>query len=121
MAYGHFTLTLPGIAGIALTLGMAIDANVLILERLREEMRAGKTARLSIDAAYDKAWSAILDSNLTTLIAAVFLFQFGTGPIKGFAVTLTIGLVSSMFTAITATKMIYELLFRERIIESIKL
>jgi protein-export membrane protein SecD len=121
MAYGHFTLTLPGIAGIALTLGMAIDANVLILERLREEMHAGKTARLSIDAAYDKAWSAILDSNLTTLIAAVFLFQFGTGPIKGFAVTLTIGLVISMFTAITVTKMIYEFLFRERIIESIKL
>lgn len=121
MAYFHFTLTLPGIAGIALTLGMAVDANVLILERIREELAAGKTARLALDAGYQKAFSAIFDSNLTTLIAAIFLFQFGTGPIKGFAVTLTLGLVISMFTAIVVTKMLYDFMFQERIIESIKL
>ncbi len=121
MAYFHFTLTLPGIAGIALTLGMAVDANVLILERIREELAARKTARLALDAGYQKAFTTILDSNLTTLIAAIFLFQFGTGPIKGFAVTLTIGIAISMFTAITVTKLIYEFLFRERIIETIKI
>jgi protein-export membrane protein SecD len=111
MAYLHATLTLPGIAGIILSLGMAVDANVLILERARDELRAGKTPRLAIDAGYSKAFSAILDSNLTTLVAAVFLFQFGTGPIKGFAVTLTLGIIISMFTAITVTKVIYDLLF----------
>ena len=121
MAYFHFTLTLPGIAGIALTLGMAVDANVLILERIREELAAGKTARLALDAGYQKAMTAIMDSNITTLIAALFLFQFGTGPVKGFAVTLTIGLTISMFTAIVVTKMIYDFLFQERIIETIKL
>jgi len=120
MASLHSTLTLPGIAGIALTLGMAVDANVLILERVRDELAAGKTTRLAIDAGYEKAFSAIIDSNITTLIAAALLFQFGTGPIKGFAVTLTIGIVISMFTAITVTKMIYEILFREHIIETVK-
>ncbi|HBU68826.1 MAG TPA: protein translocase subunit SecD [Elusimicrobia bacterium] len=121
MASLHSTLTLPGIAGIALTLGMAVDANVLILERIREELKAGKTTRLALDAGYDKAFVTILDSNLTTLIAALFLFQFGTGPIKGFAVTLTIGIIISMFTAIMVTRMIYDLLFREQIIDTIKL
>lgn len=121
MAGFHATLTLPGIAGIALTLGMAVDANVLILERIREELKMGKTTRLAVDAGYDKAFVTILDSNLTTLIAAVFLFQFGTGPLKGFAVTLTVGIVVSMFTAITVTRMIYDLLFQERIIGKIKL
>lgn len=121
MASFHATLTLPGIAGIALTLGMAVDANVLILERLRDELKAGKTPRLALDAGYDKAFVTILDSNLTTLIAAVFLFQFGTGPIKGFAVTLTIGIVVSMFTAITVTRMIYDVLFQERIMTNIKI
>jgi protein-export membrane protein SecD len=119
MAMLHATLTLPGIAGIGLTLGMAVDANVLILERIREELKLGKTVRLAVDAGYQKAFVTILDSNLTTLIAAVFLFQFGTGPIKGFAVTLTIGLIISMFTAITVTKTIYEVLFNEKIIEKI--
>jgi SecD/SecF fusion protein len=102
------TLTLPGIAGIALSLGMAVDANVLINERIREEMAAGKTLRSAITNGYDKAFSAIFDSNLTTLIAAFLLFQFGTGPIRGFAVTLTIGLVSSLFTAIVVTRTIFE-------------
>lgn len=120
MAYLHATLTLPGIAGIILSLGMAVDANVLILERTRDELKAGKTSRLAIEAGYQKAFSAILDSNLTTLIAAVFLFQFGTGPVKGFAVTLTLGIIISMFTAITVTRMIYEFLFQERIIHEIR-
>ncbi|MDD4910051.1 MAG: protein translocase subunit SecD [Candidatus Omnitrophica bacterium] len=104
------TLTLPGIAGIVLTLGMAVDANVLINERIREELRSGKSLRSSISSGYGKAFSAILDSNITTLIAAFFLFQFGTGPIRGFAVTLTIGLMASMFTAIVVTRHIFELL-----------
>ncbi len=120
MAYFHFTLTLPGIAGIVLTLAMAVDANVLILERVREELKAGKTARLAIDAGYQRAFTTILDSNLTTLIAAVFLFQFGTGPIKGFAVTLTIGILISMFTAVMLTKMIYDFLFEQGFINKIK-
>jgi len=102
------TLTLPGIAGIALSLGMAVDANVLINERIREELSTGKTLRTAIANGYDKAFSAIFDSNLTTLIAAFLLFQFGTGPIRGFAVTLTIGLMASMFTAIVVTRTIFE-------------
>jgi protein-export membrane protein SecD len=120
MAYFRFTLTLPGIAGILLTLGMAVDANVLILERVREELKAGKSPRLSIDAGYAKAFVTIVDANMTTLIAAVFLFQFGTGPVKGFAVTLSIGLIISIFTAVFVTKTIYDLLFQEHIIEEIK-
>jgi SecD/SecF fusion protein len=104
------TLTLPGIAGIALSLGMAVDANVLINERIREEILSGKSLRTAIGLGYDRAFSAIFDSNLTTLIAAFLLFQFGTGPIRGFAVTLTIGLIASMFTAIVATRTIFEVL-----------
>lgn len=104
------TLTLPGIAGIALSLGMAVDANVLINERIREELNTGKTLRTAIANGYDRAFSAIFDSNLTTLIAAFLLFQFGTGPIRGFAVTLTIGLIASMFTAIVITRTIFEVL-----------
>lgn len=121
MSIGHFTLTLPGIAGIMLSLAMAVDANVLILERVREELKAGKTTRLALDAGYEKAFMTIIDANLTTIIAALFLFQFGTGPIKGFAVTLTIGLGIGMFTAIFVTKVIYDLLFQEKIITHIKL
>jgi preprotein translocase subunit SecD len=108
MAYFGSTLTLPGIAGIILTIGMAVDANVLIFERIREELASGKPIRLAVDAGYDKAFSAILDSNLTTLFSAIFLFQFGTGPIKGFAVTLMLGLTVSMFTAIVFTRLVYE-------------
>ncbi|MCA6069711.1 MAG: protein translocase subunit SecD [Endomicrobium sp.] len=121
MAYFQFTLTLPGVAGIALTLAMAVDANVLILERIREELASGKTARVAVDAGYQKVFWTIFDANLTTLIAAVFLFQFGTGPIKGFAVTLSIGLIISMFTAITVTKLIYEFLFKENLLLRIKI
>jgi preprotein translocase subunit SecD len=102
------TLTLPGIAGIVLTVGMAVDANVLIFERIREELRTGKTPRAAIDAGYTKAFLTIFDSNVTTLVAALFLFGFGTGPVKGFAVTLTIGIVVSMFTAVFVTRIIYD-------------
>jgi len=102
------TLTLPGIAGIVLTLGMAVDANVLINERIREELRLGKTARAAIEAGYDRALPAILDSNITTFLSGVILFQFGSGPIKGFAVTLCIGLVSSVFTAVVLTRLVYD-------------
>ena len=100
------TLTLPGIAGIVLTIGMAVDANVLIFERMREELRMGSSPQVAISAGYDKALSSILDGNITTLIAALVLFIFGTGPIKGFAVTLSIGIITSMFTAIVATRAI---------------
>jgi len=98
------TLTLPGMAGIVLTIGMAVDANVLIFERIREELRIGKTPRAAIDSGYAKAFSTIMDANITTLIAAIVLFQFGTGPVKGFAVTLSVGIIASMFTAIMVSR-----------------
>jgi preprotein translocase subunit SecD len=104
----HATLTLPGIAGTILSLAMAVDANVLILERVREEMQLGKSVRLSIDLGYKHAWSAIIDGHVTTLISAGLLFQFGTGPIKGFAVTLFWGVLISIFTAVYVTRMIYD-------------
>ncbi|HQP91733.1 MAG TPA: protein translocase subunit SecF, partial [Candidatus Omnitrophota bacterium] len=110
MGLFHATLTLPGIAGILLTIGMAVDANVLINERLREEIQTGRPMRTAVTNGYDKAFTAIFDANVTTLIAAFFLFQFGTGPIRGFAVTLTIGLVASMFTAIVVTRVIFDYL-----------
>jgi len=102
------SLTMPGIAGIILTIGMAVDANVLIFERIREELRAGKTVRTAIDNGYKRAVITIADANITTLITAVVLYQFGTGPIRGFAVTLSIGILASMFTAIVVTKAIFD-------------
>ena len=99
------TLTLPGIAGIILTIGMAVDANVLIFERIREEVRSGRTPINAIDAGYGRALTTIIDANVTTLIAAVLLYIFGSGPVRGFAVTLAIGIVSSMFTAIMLTRL----------------
>ncbi len=108
------TLTLPGIAGIILTIGMSVDANVLIFERIREELRAGKTVLASIDSGYSRAFRTILDANVTTLITAIVLYQFGTGAIKGFAVTLSIGIVASMFTAIVITRMIFHFLYEPR-------
>jgi preprotein translocase subunit SecD len=108
------TLTLPGIAGIVLTVGMAVDANVLIFERIREEVRAGGTPQASIHSGYEKALSTIADANITTLIAAVVLFSFGTGPIKGFAVTLSIGILTSMFTAIMGTRAVINLIYGGR-------
>ncbi len=107
MAYFGATLTLPGIAGVILTIGMAVDANVLIFERIREELDVGKTVRSAIDTGFSRAFGTILDANLTTLIAALFLFQFGTGPVKGFAVTLSIGILASVFTAVFVSRTIY--------------
>ena len=108
------TLTLPGIAGIVLTVGMAVDANVLIFERIREELRNGNSPQASIQAGYEKAFSTIADANITTLIAAIVLLSFGTGPIKGFAVTLSIGIVTSMFTAIMGTRAVINLIYGGR-------
>jgi protein-export membrane protein, SecD/SecF family len=114
MAYFRATLSLPGIAGIILSIGMAVDANVLIFERIREELAAGKSPKSAIDAGFKKAFWTIFDANLTTVISAVFLFQFGTGPIKGFAVTLIIGIAASMFTAIFVSRVIFELTYGRR-------
>jgi len=108
------TLTMPGIAGIVLTVGMAVDANVLIFERIREELRNGNTPQASIHAGYAKAFSTIADANVTTLIAAIVLFSFGTGPIKGFAVTLSLGIITSMFTAIMGTRAVINLAYGGR-------
>ncbi len=113
------SLTLPGIAGIVLTVGMAVDANVLIFERIREELSIGNSPQASIQAGYDKAFSSIADANITTLIAAIVLFSFGTGPIKGFAVTLSFGIVTSMFTAIIGTRALVNLVFGGRRLESL--
>ena len=109
----HATLTLPGIAGIILTIGMAVDANVLIFERIREELRSGKTVRAAIDSGYGHALSAIIDANVTTFLVGIVLYQFGTGPIRGFALTLCIGIISSLFTAFFVTRTIFELITRK--------
>jgi SecD/SecF fusion protein len=109
MAALHATLTLPGIAGIILTIGMSVDSNVLIFERIREELRTGKTIRAAIDAGYKRALLAIVDSHVTTLITAAVLFQFGTGPVKGFAVSLSLGVAISLFTAVVITRVIFDI------------
>jgi preprotein translocase subunit SecD len=122
LAYFHATLTLPGIAGIVLTIGMAVDANVLVFERIREELRHGRTVKSAIDAGFGKALSSILDANVTTLIAALFLFQFGTGPIRGFAVTLSVGILASLFTAIFVSRWLFDLvLSRRRRVDSLSI
>jgi preprotein translocase subunit SecD len=108
MASLNATLTLPGIAGIALTIGMAVDANVIIFERIKEELRLGKTPLAAVEAGYDRAISAVLDANITTAIAGLILMQYGTGPIRGFAVTLLLGLVSTVFTAVVVTRLFYD-------------
>jgi preprotein translocase subunit SecD len=102
------TLTLPGIAGFVLTLGMAVDANVLINERIREELRAGKSVKQAVQQGYDRVFWTIVDSHVTTLVAGIVLMQYGSGPVRGFAVTLIIGLVASMFTSIVVTRAIME-------------
>jgi preprotein translocase subunit SecD len=113
------SLTLPGIAGIVLTVGMAVDANVLIFERIREELRDGVLPQAAINAGYEKALSSIADANITTLIAAVVLLALGTGPIKGFAITLMIGILTSMFTAIVGTRSIVNFVFGGRKMSSL--
>ncbi len=115
------TLTLPGIAGIVLTVGMAVDANVLIFERIREELRNGISPQAAIDAGYEKAFSTIADANITTLIAAVILYGFGTGPIKGFAITLSIGIMTSMFTAIMGTRAVVNLVYGGRRVDKLSI
>jgi len=115
------TLTLPGIAGIILTIGMAVDANVLIYERIREEMRLGRTPRASVDAGFERATLTILDANVTTLIAALVLFQFGTGPVKGFAVTLSLGVIASLFTALFLSRVIFDYILSGRKIQKLSI
>jgi preprotein translocase subunit SecD len=112
MAYFKATLTLPGIAGIILTLAMAVDSNVLVFERIREELREGKTVRAAIEQGFARAFGTIIDTHMTTIISALFLFQFGTGPIKGFAVTLLIGLFASVFTAFFVSRVIFDIVYR---------
>ena len=115
------TLTLPGIAGIILTIGMAVDANVLIFERIREELRLGKTPLAALNAGYDRATLTILDANITTLIVALVLFQFGTGPVKGFAVTLSLGILASLFTALILSRLIFDYLLVVRRVKTISI
>jgi preprotein translocase subunit SecD len=118
LALIHATLTLPGIAGLLLSIGMAVDANIIIFERLKEELRLNKTIKLSIDTSFKRAFTAILDSNVTTIIAAATLFFVGTGTIKGFAVTLSVGIAASMFTAIVVTRMLLNMLVDGKILSS---
>jgi len=113
------TLTLPGIAGIVLTVGMAVDANVLIFERIKEELQLNKNIQKAISAGYAKALLTIADANITTLIASLVLFSFGTGPVKGFAVTLSIGIITSMFTAIVLSRAVINLIYGGRKVEEL--
>jgi preprotein translocase subunit SecD len=121
LAAARATLTLPGIAGIILTIGMAVDANVIIFERIREELALGRTARAAVDAGFNRATLTILDANVTTLIAAVVLFQFGTGPIKGFAVTLSLGVIASMFTALIVSRLIFDYMLGGRKLKTLSI
>ena len=114
MAYSGATLTLPGIAGIILTVGVGVDTNVLVFERIREELRNGKTVRAAIQNGFDRVWITILDTHATALIAAAFLFQFGTGPIKGFAVTLVMGLLANIFASYFVSKFLFEWVLGKR-------
>ena len=121
LAAARATLTLPGIAGIILTIGMAVDANVIIFERIREELALGRTARAAVDAGFNRATLTILDANVTTLIAAVVLFQFGTGPVKGFAVTLSLGVIASMFTALIVSRLIFDYMLGGRKLKTLSI
>jgi preprotein translocase subunit SecD len=114
-----FTLTLPGIAGLVLTVGMAVDANILILERMREELRLGKTAHAVVTAGYDRAWSAIIDSNVTLFLSGLIMFQFGTGPVRGFAVTLCVGIITTLITSVFATRVMYDWLVTNRRVRTV--
>jgi preprotein translocase subunit SecD len=107
LAYFGAVLTLPGIAGVILTIGMGVDSNVLVFERIREELRAGKAPGSAVDAGFDRAFLTIIDTHVTTVVSCVFLFMFGTGPVRGFAVTLVIGLISNLFTAIYVSRTIF--------------
>lgn len=121
MAYSGATLTLPGIAGVILTVGVGVDTNVLVFERIREELRNGKTVRVAVQNGFERVWITILDTHATALIAAAFLFQFGTGPIKGFAVTLVIGLVANVFASYFVSKFLFEWVLGKRHVESLSI
>ncbi|MFQ5928286.1 MAG: protein translocase subunit SecD [Acidobacteriota bacterium] len=121
LASVHAALTLPGIAGIILTIGMAVDANILIFERIKEELRLGKTVRSAVDAGFDRVFSTILDTNITTLIAAVCLYQFGTGPVRGFAVTLGVGLLANIFTAVFVSRTLFGSILQLREVERLSI
>jgi preprotein translocase subunit SecD len=122
MAGFHATLTLPGIAGVVLTIGMAVDTNILIFERIREELRSGKTVRAAIDSGFSRAFRTVIDTHVTVLVSAAILYQFGTGPVKGFAVTLAIGIFASLFTAVFFTRLIFDVMYmRGRKVESISI
>ena len=108
LSYFHAVLTLPGIAGVILTIGMAVDSNVLIFERIREELRSGKAVIAAVDAGFGKAWWTIVDTHVTTIVSCAFLFMFGTGPVRGFAITLVIGLFANVFTAVFVSKVIFD-------------
>jgi preprotein translocase subunit SecD len=114
LAAFNATLTLPGIAGIVLTIGMAVDANVLINDRIRRELKSGKTFYAAIDSGYKHSWSAIVDGHVTTFLVGIILFSFGTGPIKGFAVTLMAGVVSSLFSAVVITRVVVDFMMRDK-------
>lgn len=121
LASFHATLTLPGIAGVILTIGMAVDANILIFERIKEELRLGKTVRSAVDAGFGRVFLTIIDTNITTLVAALFLFQFGTGPIRGFAVTLAVGLVANIFTATFVSRAMFDSILQGREVKRISI
>jgi preprotein translocase subunit SecD len=121
LGYFRATLTLPGIAGVILTIGMAVDANILIFERIKEEMRLGKTVRSAVDAGFSRVFVTILDTNITTLIAALFLFQFGTGPIRGFAITLAVGLIANVFAATFVSRAIFDIFLQRREVEKLSI
>jgi len=114
MAYTGSTLSLPGIAGVILTIGMGVDSNVLIFERIREELRLGKTAAAAVQDGFSHAWTTIFDTHVTTVVSAAILFIFGTGPVKGFATTLTIGLLANVFTAVYVSRTIFEYLLTKK-------
>jgi preprotein translocase subunit SecD len=121
MAYAQATLTLPGIAGVILTIGVGVDTNVLVFERIREELRAGKTVKAAIANGFERVWLTILDTHATALIAAAFLFQFGTGPIKGFAVTLCWGLVANVFASYFVSKFLFEWVLGKRQLQGLSI
>jgi preprotein translocase subunit SecD len=121
MAYLGAAMTLPGIAGFILTIGMGVDSNVLIFERIREELAAGKSARQAVAASFDRVFVTILDTHVASLIAAAFLFQFGTGPIRGFATTLFFGLVANVFTAVFVSRTMFELILSRKPAGAVKL
>ena len=121
MVYFDATLTLPGVAGVILTMGVGVDTNVLVFERIREERRQGRTVRAAVKNGFDRVWITILDTHATVLIAAAFLFQFGTGPIKGFAVTLVTGLVANIFASYFVSKFLFEWVLRKREVASLSI